>query len=40
MKSAVIVALFTIAVAATLLGCGSRGTHCTPFNKGYPLCGL
>ncbi len=40
MKTAVLVALVTIAISASLLSCGGRGGTCTPFHKGYPLCGL
>lgn len=32
MKTAILVALVTIAISAGLLGCGGRGAACTPFN--------
>lgn len=39
MRIAILVLLTTLLLAA-LYGCDARDMRCTPFHKGYPLCGI
>jgi hypothetical protein len=40
MRLSMLVLLTTLLLAAALYGCDARDMRCTPFHKGYPLCGI